>query len=1325
MLNNNKLYPPIIEGALPAFYGDVITVSYTLNRGVGYEDIYGFSLIIKSTVTNEIIRVRQVYGKPSSAINFSLSKLRDEKYDLLAGGFYKIQLAFLDKNNNVGHYSNVGIAKYLGPKPPVLSIKTDSFNSVGCFTGTYTPSGVYEEDGVLKHDTKEGDITEKVYSYTFSLYDSNGQLIETSGEVLHNSTEDVGLVQRDNWFPRYGLDNGSVYRLVYSITTINNLKISTVAVVQPNKDEQGYVPNNLQLIADYSDENGVVTLMIKSNLPNDIRNLVYGKFQIFKTSSKDEYKSKERIAYFSLENQDIFEKVFKDFTVESGYKYRYVLQQINDYGIYSEEVHSNEVSVFYEHMYLFDGVRQLKIKFNPKVSTFKNTIFETKTDTIGSKYPFILRNPTVKYKEFNLSGLISYHMDEENLFLSDAEIWRLSNKNELMPDEFKTHNLTDESISAEKVFKNYVLDWLNNGEIKMLKTATEGVFLVRLMNVSLSPNDTVGRMLHTFTATAYEVQDFSSSLFSQSLIIDRTKKYIGYKTIPLYDFPKKTIIEKTNDNKWAIVYNKNAYEIINNTALEYVTGVRFEDIKPGTRFNIVLERDNRVVTFNLEIGATGTHRIDTNLGFHIRSIKLEKATWDSGDYQKDIINNKGQVTYEYERQANHNNFNDITKISADIIVSDMWCPTWYEAKIQEPLTTIDNQYLYRYGVIDDQAQGFIQVGYFRNAEGKDVIAKDKKRAFLINGIDYEEITKEGEVQYIFFGNDDTTIQIYPKDNQGCIYEPGQYIVSYEESKILKDNISNGVISTLDRFQWQPQVFNFENTNLESIPIFMQIYNQNTTMNEFHPDNCLFDSEPNSLKDYGATDIKEAALKNANVSFYKILNNNDNIKISTQTKDKINITTGAAKLFVQRYDAQGVVISSLVKTKTYRNPYYVKLEKWDKDHFETLSNTTKHKIKTVYSKEFFEEIAADNQVNYATDIIYKNFASNIYYNDTNVHDEYYMKEDIMNLYKIDFELIQVLYEEDLIKNGQNFAEKAYVQYENIFDDGSYAHTRQVLSSFQEAEDSIPVNEERRFATTHPGRVYVKYDKQSNEQSYIRKKITDGEKNFYVSLYDVLRSEKEKNKLQKLFNFDIAYNNNDFDYNFKEELNKLSYEETWIGVSNFLEILQHFPGDLFYKENVDSDYFLQSEAYWYQLLNPFTFDSTDLPDKILSKDGNTVDLNKIFVNVFIQATKNYTKDITPNDNEIIIVYNSDTKYLLDDEGNTIAKHSFFGETYPQRIDLSQRLSFTLEAPNYDTGMNNIVGIYLGKNVRAFATYKSKRYNYHALVGDGVYKDLKYID
>ena len=36
---------------------------------------------------------------------------------------------------------------------------------------------------------------------------------------------------------------------------------------------------------------------------------------------------------------------------------------------------------------------------------------------------------------------------------------------------------------------------------------TEGAFIVRLMNVSLSPNDTVGRMIWTFSATAYEIDE--------------------------------------------------------------------------------------------------------------------------------------------------------------------------------------------------------------------------------------------------------------------------------------------------------------------------------------------------------------------------------------------------------------------------------------------------------------------------------------------------------------------------------------------------------------------------------------------------------------------------------------------------------------------------------------------------------------------------------------------------------------------------------------------------------------------------------------------------
>jgi len=37
---------------------------------------------------------------------------------------------------------------------------------------------------------------------------------------------------------------------------------------------------------------------------------------------------------------------------------------------------SNIVEVHYEDLFLFDGIRQLKIEYNPKISSFKDTILE-------------------------------------------------------------------------------------------------------------------------------------------------------------------------------------------------------------------------------------------------------------------------------------------------------------------------------------------------------------------------------------------------------------------------------------------------------------------------------------------------------------------------------------------------------------------------------------------------------------------------------------------------------------------------------------------------------------------------------------------------------------------------------------------------------------------------------------------------------------------------------------------------------------------------------------------------------------------------------------
>jgi hypothetical protein len=135
--------------------------------------------------------------------------------------------------------------------------------------------------------------------------------------------------------------------------------------------------------------------------------------------------------------------------------------------------------VAFEDILLYDGEKQLKMKFNPKITSFKNTLLETKTNTIGNKYPYTFRNGSVYYKEFPINGLISYFSDEEELFISNEEI--LLNE--------KTTNLLDTNLASERLFKLKVLEFFNDGKPKLFRSPTEGNYIVKLMNVSMTPTD--------------------------------------------------------------------------------------------------------------------------------------------------------------------------------------------------------------------------------------------------------------------------------------------------------------------------------------------------------------------------------------------------------------------------------------------------------------------------------------------------------------------------------------------------------------------------------------------------------------------------------------------------------------------------------------------------------------------------------------------------------------------------------------------------------------------------------------------------------------------
>ena len=100
-----KLYPPVIEENLPAFYknyenNDVISASlqipFGVSKAVSLIDVAAIQLKIKTVSTNQVLFndiITTYFDKESNGVaTFILTKEQAEK--LNEGQYYKIQLAF-------------------------------------------------------------------------------------------------------------------------------------------------------------------------------------------------------------------------------------------------------------------------------------------------------------------------------------------------------------------------------------------------------------------------------------------------------------------------------------------------------------------------------------------------------------------------------------------------------------------------------------------------------------------------------------------------------------------------------------------------------------------------------------------------------------------------------------------------------------------------------------------------------------------------------------------------------------------------------------------------------------------------------------------------------------------------------------------------------------------------------------------------------------------------------------------------------------------------------------------------------------------------------
>lgn len=310
--------------------------------------------------------------------------------------------------------------------------------------------------------------------------------------------------------------------------TINSLKvdsghIATKKIINDGTTTEEILPNpnNLPLVLSQTDWNLETELFAAFNgdleggplsfYGNEVDSII-----VRRTSNRSNYRHWEDVKLIeNIQEVKDYNHNFQleDKIIESGIWYRYGIQPISNEkrgSLYQGQ----SMAMIYEDIFLVgEGGKQLKIRFNPNISSFRRNIREARIETIGSAYPFITKNGNVDYKEFPLGGTITHFMDKTQDFAPRSEMF--------IEDEFKENSfdlsgdyealyrgygLNDYNNTVlEREFRNKVMNFLQDGKPKLFKSPTEGLMLVRLMDVNLTPNLALGRLIYDFTCTAIEV----------------------------------------------------------------------------------------------------------------------------------------------------------------------------------------------------------------------------------------------------------------------------------------------------------------------------------------------------------------------------------------------------------------------------------------------------------------------------------------------------------------------------------------------------------------------------------------------------------------------------------------------------------------------------------------------------------------------------------------------------------------------------------------------------------------------------------------------------
>lgn len=556
-----SIYPPTLQSTQPAFLATTpdYEIKYTLQKVTSAETIKHIQIRVVEQRSNSSIVNTSKYPDNIIYKNVDLTKeaspygikilTSDLRKPWSPGVCYKIQLRFGSTN----FPSDLSV--FAAWKKEQINNQTFSeWSTVMVIKAIAQPEVYIENAGTLRTDViaskqTEASLTplfvgdyidnaseEPLEKYRFDLYDE-------TGKTLIESSDWIQAVSGKNCSYRFKtmLTNNESYRVYFSIVTRNGYETRTYYDFQAIKV---YLESlaDVSIRVDDADvfcrENGCMRIYLTAKNP------LTGCYVLTRTSEESNYQVYEDLKYFNYFEEEFSDTLlYIDYIIESGIKYKYAFQYQNSQGLRSAPLQEEGMtvpsrSVDFEYSYIYrDGV-QLRLKFNQKLSSFKHTTLASKQDTLGDQFPHLSKNGYAYYAEFPISGLISFQMDEDQTFFTlKTDGYYYNNELVIPADKFSVStatrgdesvpsylpidsSITDNNIFIERKFREKAEQFLNDFTYKLYKSPTEGNIVIGLINMSMTPNASLGRMIFEFSATAYEVLENTIDDLNEVGIID-------------------------------------------------------------------------------------------------------------------------------------------------------------------------------------------------------------------------------------------------------------------------------------------------------------------------------------------------------------------------------------------------------------------------------------------------------------------------------------------------------------------------------------------------------------------------------------------------------------------------------------------------------------------------------------------------------------------------------------------------------------------------------------------------------------------------------------